>query len=255
MRNIFDSHAHYDSDAFDDDRKELISALPERGICGIINCASDIASSKACLELSREYDFIYAACGVHPEEAGSCNENWLNELRLMCNDENCVAIGEIGLDYHYDFTPRDIQLDVFEKQLILSKELELPVVIHDREAHEDIINLIKKHTPKGVVHCFSGSVEMAKEVIKAGMYIGLGGATTFKNARKPLEVAAAVPSDRLLIETDCPYMTPVPFRGQRNDSSFIPCTAEVIASVRSTTAQEILNITRQNANTLFGTAL
>lgn len=255
MRNIFDSHAHYDSDAFDDDRKELISALPERGICGIINCASDIASSKACLELSREYDFIYAACGVHPEEAGNCNENWLNELRSMCNDEKCVAIGEIGLDYHYDFTPRDIQLDVFEKQLILSKELNLPVVIHDREAHEDIINLIKKYTPKGVVHCFSGSVEMAKEVIKAGMYIGLGGATTFKNARKPLEVAAAVPSDRLLIETDCPYMTPVPFRGQRNDSSFIPCTAEVIASVRSTTAQEILNITRQNTNTLFGTSL
>ncbi len=255
MRNIFDSHAHYDSDAFDDDRKELISALPERGICGIINCASDIESSKACLELSREYDFIYAACGVHPEEADKCGEKWLDELRALCENEKCVAIGETGLDYHYEDVPRDIQLDVFEKQLILSKELDLPIVIHDREAHEDIINLIKKHTPRGVVHCFSGSVEMAREIIKAGMYIGLGGATTFKNARKPVEVAAAVPSDRLLIETDCPYMTPVPFRGQRNDSSFIPCTAEVIASVRNTTAQEILDITRSNANRLFGTSL
>ena len=252
MVNIFDSHAHYDSDAFDEDRNELISALPTRGVCGIINCASDILSSSACLALSEKYDFIYAACGVHPHEASKCEENWLSILREMCGKEKCVAIGEIGLDYHYDFSPRDIQIEVFEKQLILAKELDMPVVIHDREAHEDTMDLLKKYTPKGVVHCFSGSVEMAKEVLKIGMYIGLGGATTFKNARKPIEVAAMVPDDRLLIETDCPYMTPVPFRGQRNDSSFIPYSAEVIASVRNTTAQEILDLTKKNAQTLFG---
>lgn len=255
MNNIFDSHAHYDSEAFNDDRKELLNALPEQGVCGIINCASDMASSITSLELADEFEFVYVACGVHPHEAEGCKQGYLPVLKKLCMEEKCVAVGEIGLDYHYDFSPRDIQKKVFEQQLVLAKELDLPVIIHDREAHEDTMELLKHYKPKGVVHCFSGSVEMAKEVVKLGMYIGLGGAVTFKNARKPLEVAAFVPDEKLLIETDCPYMTPVPFRGKRCDSSYIPYTAEVIASARNSTAQAILDLTRKNANALFGLSL
>ena len=255
MNDIFDSHAHYDSEAFDNDRKELISALPEQGVCGIVNCASDIGSSKTSLALANEFDFIYAACGVHPHEAGKREEDYLETLKTLCGSEKCVAVGEIGLDYHYDFSPRDEQLLVFEEQIALANGLGLPIIVHDREAHEDTMNLLKKHKPRGVVHCFSGSAEMAKEVLKLGMYIGLGGAVTFKNARKPLEVAAMVPVDMLLIETDCPYMTPVPFRGQRNDSSFIPYTAQVLAQTKGVSPEEILDMTRANANRLFGTNL
>lgn len=250
--NIFDSHAHYDSDAFDDDRKELVNALPEQGVCGIINCGSDIASSLASLELADEFKFVYAACGVHPHEAEKCKSGYLPVLKKLCIEEKCVAVGEIGLDYHYNFSPRDIQKKIFEQQIVLALELDLPIIVHDREAHEDTMELLKKYKPKGVVHCFSGSVEMAKEILKLGMYIGLGGAVTFKNARKPKEVAGIVPDDYLLIETDCPYMTPVPFRGKRCDSSYIPYTAEVLAEVRGKTVNEILDLTRKNANTLFG---
>lgn len=250
--NIFDSHAHYDSDAFDDDRKELVNALPEQGVCGIINCGSDIASSLASLELADEFEFVYAACGIHPHEAEKCKSGYLPVLKKLCMEKKCVAVGEIGLDYHYDFSPRDIQKKIFEQQIVLASELDLPIIVHDREAHEDTMELLKKYKPKGVVHCFSGSVEMAKEILKLGMYIGLGGAVTFKNARKPKEVAGIVPDDYLLIETDCPYMTPVPFRGKRCDSSYIPYTAEVLAEVRGKTVNEILDLTRKNANTLFG---
>lgn len=254
MNGIYDSHTHYDSEAFDEDRFELLDSMPAKGVCGIINCASDMASSKTCLELADRYPYIYAACGVHPHEAEKSG-NYLPLLREMCGEEKCVAIGEIGLDYHYDFSPRDVQMRVFEEQIALAKELDLPIVVHDREAHEDTMALLKKYAPKGVVHCFSGSAEMAKEVIKLGMYIGLGGAVTFKNARKPLEVAAVIPDDRLLTETDCPYMTPVPFRGQRNDSSFIEYVALTLAAVRGTTPENILEISRRNANTLFKTEL
>ncbi len=253
--NIFDSHAHYDSEAFDADRKELLNALQQQGVCGIINCGTDIASSLVSLELSDEFGFVYAACGIHPHEAEGCKQGYLSVLKKLCSEKKCVAVGEIGLDYHYDFSPREIQQKVFEQQLVLAKELDLPVIVHDREAHEDTMMLLKRYKPKGVVHCFSGSAEMAKEVLKLGMYIGLGGAVTFKNARKPLEVAEMVPDDRLLIETDCPYMTPVPFRGKRCDSSFIPYTAEKLAEVRNTTAENILDLTRKNANILFGLEL
>lgn len=255
MNNIFDSHAHYDSSAFDDDRKELVSALPSQGVCGVINCASDLESCGTSLALAEEYPFIYAACGVHPEEIEKCGSDWFETIKAFCKHKKCVAVGEIGLDYHYVPETYEKQIYFFEKQIILANELDLPVIVHDREAHEDTMNILKKHRPKGVLHCFSGSVEMAKEVLKLGMYIGLGGAATFKNARKPLEVAAMIPDDRLLIETDCPYMTPVPFRGHRNDSSLIPYTAEVLASARNTDAQTILNQTRDNANTLFNTLL
>ncbi len=255
MNNIFDSHAHYDSEAFDDDRKELLDTLLSQGVCGIINCGSDMASSLKSLELADEYDFIYAACGVHPHEAEGCKAGYIDVLKKLCLEEKCVAVGEIGLDYHYDFSPREIQKQVFEQQLVLAKELDLPVIIHDREAHEDTFELLKRYKSKGVVHCFSGSAEMAKEIVKLGMYIGLGGAVTFKNARKPKEVAEVVPSDKLLIETDCPYMTPVPHRGKRCDSTYIPFTAEVIAEIRGTTLQGVLDLTRANANKLFGLEL
>ncbi len=255
MNGIFDSHAHYDDAAFDEDRHELLSALPRQGICAVINCASDIEGSRACLELSERYDYIYAACGVHPHEASKVGIGWLDELKTLCNSPKCVAVGEIGFDYHYDFSTPEEQLTIFESQLALANELSLPVVIHDREAHEDTLRLLKKYKPKGVLHCFSGSVELAREIVGIGMYIGLGGAVTFKNARKPVEVAAYVPADRLLTETDCPYMAPVPFRGQRCDSRMIANTVSVLAAVRGVSEEEILTITRENASRLFDVKL
>ncbi len=251
MNNIFDSHAHYDDDRFTEDRDELLKRVFESGVVGIVNCGSDLKSSITSLNLAAKYDKIYAAAGVHPHEAEEMGKNDLLLISDMLNDKKCVAVGEIGLDYHYDFSPRDIQKRVFEQQLIIAKEKDMPVIIHDREAHEDTMELLKKYRPKGVVHCFSGSAEMAKEVVKLGMYIGLGGAVTFKNAKKPISVAAAVPEDKLLIETDCPYMAPVPHRGERNDSSLIPFVAEIIASVRGITAQQVLDITCKNAKELF----
>ena len=253
---IFDSHAHYDSHNFDDDRHEILkNFLPKQNVVGIINCASDFESAEMTVKLCEQYDYIYGAVGVHPHETEKSGLFDEYRLKSLADNEKIVAIGEIGLDYHYDFSPKDIQKEWFEKQIILANELDLPVIVHDREAHKDTMDILTKYKPKGVVHCFSGSVETARETINLGMYIGLGGAVTFKNARKPREVAAVVPEDKLLIETDCPYMTPVPYRGQRCDSSFIPYTAEVIAEVRGVTPEEILNITRRNANTLFGLEL
>ncbi len=249
--NIFDSHAHYDDKKFDDDRDELLSSLFKNGVCNIVNCGSDLRSSITSLNLASKYNEVYAAVGIHPHEAESIGKNDLTLIADMLSDKNCVAVGEIGLDYHYDFSPRDVQRDIFEHQLQLAKEFDMPVIIHDREAHEDTLNLLKKYKPKGVVHCFSASSEMAQEIVKLGMYIGLGGAVTFKNAKKPLSVAATVPYDRLLVETDCPYMAPVPHRGERNDSSLIPFVAQVIASVRGINPQQVLDITCQNAKELF----
>ncbi len=252
INGIFDSHAHYDDRAFDEDRQSLLKSLPQKGIVAVVNCASDLNTSGASLSLTEYFDFIYAACGIHPHEAKSAPVGFADILKNYLEKDKCVAVGEIGLDYHYDFSPRDVQINVFEKQLALAKEFDMPVIVHDREAHEDTLNLLKKYKPKGVVHCFSGSVEMAKEIIKIGMYIGLGGAVTFKNAKKPCEVAAIIPDERLLIETDCPYMTPVPHRGERNSSDYIPFTAAKLAEIRSTDAQSIADITRRNACELFG---
>lgn len=252
MNNIFDSHAHYDDRAFDEDRNQLLDGLVELGVCGVLNCASDAKSSYACLDLALKYDFIYAACGVHPHSAADEDSMaFLDNLRQLFSDSKCLAIGEIGLDYHYDFSPRDIQLAVFEKQIRLALELEKPIVVHNREAHEDTLDLLKKYKPQGVLHSFSGSVEMAAELIKLGMYIGLGGVVTFKNARKPLEVARFVPLERLLLETDCPYLAPLPFRGKRSDSSMIAFTAEVIAAQKGLGAQELVNACTENTKRLF----
>lgn len=252
MENIFDSHAHYDDPAFDPDRDELLASLPGAGVCGIISCGTDVATSRYNLELAHRYNHIWAAAGFHPEAADRISEKDFVRLRELLADKRCVAVGELGLDYHYeDGAAREVQLSVLERQLQLANELDMPVIFHDRDAHADTLEILKKYRPKGVVHCFSGSVEMAQEIVGLGMYIGLGGAVTFKNARKPVAVAQYVPAERLLIETDCPYMTPVPFRGKRNDSALIANTAQKLAEIRGRTPEQILLETRQNAERLF----
>lgn len=252
MNNIFDSHAHYDDAQFDKDRDLLLSSLPSKGISGIINCGCSVGSSETAVELSEKYSFVYAAVGVHPEDIPTAGYGWLCEIEKLTSNKKVVAVGEIGLDYHYDdAAPREKQKEVFISQIELAIKKDLPVIVHDRDSHEDILNILKQYKPKGVVHCFSGSVEMAKEIIKLGMYIGIGGAVTFKNARKPVEVARYVPIDRLLCETDCPYMAPVPFRGKRNDSSLIPYSAEKLAEIKGISVQELLDRTDENAKRLF----
>lgn len=251
MNNIFDSHAHYNDEQFDIDRDSLLASLPEAGIVGIINCGTDVTSSLASLEMAEKYPFIYAACGYHPESALEFTDDNLLDIEKMLSHEKCVAVGEIGLEYHYDFVPKDVQKYVFEKHLELAVKYDMPVIVHDREAHADTMDLLKKYKPKGVLHCYSGSAEMAKEVLKMGMYIGLGGAVTFKNAVKPVEVAEMIPLDRLLLETDCPYMAPVPMRGKRNNSAYISYVAEKIADIKGVSPQELLDITAENTKNLF----
>ncbi len=253
MNNIFDSHAHYNDEQFDIDRDSLLASLPEAGIVGIINCGTDVNSSLASIEMAEKYPFVYAACGYHPESALEFKDVNLAEIEKMLSHKKCVAVGEIGLEYHYDFVPKDVQKYVFEKHLELAVQYEMPVIVHDREAHADTMELLKKYRPKGVLHCYSGSAEMAKEVLKMGMYIGLGGAVTFKNAVKPVEVAEMIPLDRLLLETDCPYMAPVPMRGKRNNSAYIAYVAEKIADIRGISPQELLDITAENTKRLFNT--
>lgn len=250
MNLIFDTHAHYDDKAFDDDRENVIDMLFKNGVCGVVNQGTDIKTSEFSINLARRYDGFYAAVGLHPECLDENSISDLDKIRELAKSEKVVAIGEIGLDYYYDI-PRDLQKTVFAKQLELAAELDMPVNIHDREAHGDTLEMLKKYKPKGIVHCFSGSVEMAKEIVKLGMYIGIGGVVTFKNARKTVEVIEAIPLERLVLETDCPYLSPVPFRGKRNDSSMIKYTAQRIAEIRNTTEEEILTITRRNAADVY----
>lgn len=252
MINIFDSHAHYTDKAFNDDRTELLGSLTESGICGVINCGADLKSSYESCQLATDYPFIYFACGIHPEEVDNLPKDYIDQLKNLATNQRCVAIGEIGLDYYWRQDNKDLQKKIFKEQLLLAKELSLPVIIHDRDAHEDTLTILKEFKPKGVLHCFSGSVEMAKEVLKLGMYIGLGGAVTFKNARKPVEVAQMLPTEKLLLETDCPYMAPVPMRGKRNNSAYITYVAEKIGEIKNIPPQEILDITSNNAKELFG---
>lgn len=251
-KNIFDTHAHYDDERFSEDSGELLSSFTANGISGVITCGVNAESSKASIEIANKYPFVFAAVGYHGLNTEDLTDDYLDILRELVKEEKVVAIGEIGLDYHYEKETRNVQLEIFRRQIELANEFKLPVIVHDREAHEDTLNILRELKPKGVVHCFSGSVEMAKEVIKLGMYIGLGGAVTFKNAVKPVEVAKYVPENRLLLETDAPYMTPVPFRGKRCTSLHIPYTAEKIAEVRGIDTQYLLDITDQNARELFG---
>lgn len=253
MAGIFDSHAHYDDTAFDIDRYQLLPALHAGGVEGILNCASHVKSALTGIRLAQRYPFIWCAAGIHPEEAAHAAEKDLILIEKLLSHPKVVAVGEIGLDYHYeDACPRDIQRHWFKKQLEMAARHELPVVVHDREAHEDTLRLLRESHARGVIHCFSGSVEMAREAIRRGLYIGLGGVVTFKNARKAVEVAADIPLDRLLLETDAPYMAPVPFRGKRCDSSMIAHTAAKIADLRGITVEHLLAQNRQNIRALFG---
>lgn len=251
MTHIFDSHAHYDDERFSEDVYELLDALPEKGVSGIISCGVNVESTRFAQALAQKYSYIYAAAGFHPLNLEDVPDNTEQLLRELLKGPKTVAVGEIGLDYHYEKESRVAQLALFEMQLRLAKELDLPVIVHDREAHDDTLKLLKEIQPKGVVHCFSGSVEMAKEILKLDMYIGLGGAVTFKNAVKPVEVAAMVPAERLLLETDAPYMTPVPFRGKRCDSSHIAYTAARIAEIRGVDTQALCEQTETNTRRLF----
>lgn len=251
LHNIFDAHAHYDDKWFDEDRHSLLSSMPEKGVSGIVNASVDIPSAKTAIAFAEQYPFVYACAGIHPENLEGLPDDYPDQLAALLQHPKVVALGEIGLDYYWDI-PRGPQQRVFERQLQLAKELDVPVVIHDRDAHGDTMELLRKYRPKGLMHCFSGSVEMLKEVLRLGLSISLGGTVTFKNARVPVEVAAAVPIDRLLLETDAPYLSPVPLRGKRNDSSNIAYTAARIAEIRGMDAQELADITAANARRLYG---
>lgn len=250
--SIFDSHAHYESEQFDTDRDELLQALPQRGVVGIINMGTDILTCRQTISLTEKYDYIYGAVGIHPECAKDLPDNWLSQLRTFLQHNKIIAVGEIGLDYHWlELCPKERQQEVFSVQLELAGELDYPVVLHDREAHGDMMDFMRKYRPKGVMHCFSGSVEMARELIKLGLYIGLDGPVTFKNARHSVEVAKEIPLEKLLLETDAPYMAPVPFRGKRNDSSYIRYIGERIAEIRGVAPEVIFNATTENTKRLF----
>lgn len=246
---IFDSHAHYDDIAFDEDRYFLLKEMNENGVCGIVTCAVNNSSSKDVIKLSNDFDFIYCAVGIHPENIDDGYD--LSEIKELAKHKKCVAIGEIGLDYNFNDNNKEEQKKLFEEQIILANELDLPIIVHDRDAHEDTLNLLKKYKPKGVVHCFSGSTEMANEILKIGMYIGIGGVVTFKNAKKLPDVVKIIPDKKLLIETDCPYLSPEPFRGKICHSGLIPFTAQKIAELRNTSRDDILKMTLINAKTLF----
>ncbi len=250
-QNIFDTHSHYDDEQFNDDRDSLLAALPSRGVIAAVSCGCDLNSTETNKKLAEKYEYIYFAAGFHPENLESFSIDDLEKIKKYARHEKCVAIGEIGLDYHWMASPKETQKEFFAAQCELANELDMPVIVHDREAHADTLDILKEYRPKGVLHCFSGSAETAKEIVKMGMYIGLNGVATFKNARKSIEAAKAVPIERLVLETDCPYLAPVPHRGKRNDSSFIPFIAERLGEELGLSAQELLDITAQNAKRLY----
>ena len=249
---LFDTHAHLDDARFDEDRESVIGSLQNAGISLVVNVGADMEGSRASVALAERYDFIYASVGVHPDETGSLTEADMETLAQYAARPKVVAIGEIGLDYHWMASDKDTQTAFFRRQIQLAKEVDKPIIVHDREAHGDTLELLQALQPKGVVHCFSGSKEMAKEIIKLGMYIGLNGVATFKNARKALEVVETIPLERLVLETDCPYLAPEPCRGQRNNSALIPHIAARIGQVLGLSPQAVLRQTAENARALYG---
>lgn len=253
---LFDTHAHYDAEAFDQDRDAVLASLPERGITLAVNPGCDIASSKKALELAEKWPFLYAAVGYHPENCGSYVPEDLEVIRRLAQHPKAVAIGEIGLDYYWEENPpREHQRKVFRDQLALAREMDLPVIVHDREAHADSMSVIKEFPQvRGVFHCFSGSAEMARELVRLGWMISFTGVLTYKNARRAIEAAQAAPLDSLMIETDSPYMAPVPCRGQRNDSGLVRHVCEKLAELKGISFEECARITLENGKRFYGIA-
>ena len=251
---IFDSHAHYDDEDFDTDRHQVLQSLKEQGVDFVLNAACDVKSCRTTLQLTHQYDFVYGSAGIHPHSAAEVleDESYIELIKQCAANERIVAIGEIGLDYHYDFSPREAQKAVFIRQMQLARELSMPVIIHSREATADTLEILKMFPEvTGVVHCFSGSDQTALEVLKLGYFVGFTGSVTFKNNKKGPAAAAVVPLDRLLIETDCPYMAPVPLRGKRCDSTMLPHVAQKLAEIKGVTPQEIIDCARENTLKLF----
>ena len=251
----FDSHAHLDATRFNDDRQEILEDLKNHGVTRIMNVGCDLVSSERSVALAEAYDFIYASVGSHPDDADHVDGKLLDHYRQLASHPKVRAIGEIGLDYHYEDVPRGQQIIAFEEQIELAEALKLPAIVHMREATEDVMTIVKRHPDlRGVFHCFSGSADLARWLVDRGWYLGFTGVVTFKNARRALEAVEAIPIDRILIETDCPYMAPEPYRGRRNDSRLVPLVAKKIAELKGLTPEEMGLQTAQNANTLFGIA-
>ena len=254
MNEIFETHAHYDDEAFDEDRDLILQSLQDKGVCGVVTAGADLKSSLKAIELSQKYEYIYAAVGVHPENVSeNLDENYLEKLStLISENQKVVAVGDIGLDYHFRTDNKELQKEVFINQIKLANKLGLPVLVHDREAHADTMEILKNLRPRGIVHCFSGSLEMANEVARLGMFLGIGGVVTFKNAKTILEVVRGMPLDVMVLETDAPYMAPTPFRGKRCDSSMIKYTAQRVAEIKGANVSDVLEITKNNAKKRFG---
>lgn len=250
---FFDTHAHYDDEAFDADREELIASLPGKGISLVLNPGCDLESSRAAISYAGKYDYFYAAVGWHPHEARNFNKESVAFIRESAARAKIMAIGEIGLDSHYNFSEPQAQMSAFVAQMELARELALPVIVHDREAHADCLEVISRYPQvSGVFHCYTGSAEMAKALVKKGWYLSFTGAITFKNARRALEAIQVIPNDRIMIETDAPYLSPVPYRGKRNDSTNLPYMAQVIADIKSLTLEEAASLTMENGKRFFG---
>ena len=250
---IFDTHAHYDDEQFDTDRKELLMSMATEGVGTIVNVGASYDSCQKVVDMAQEYPFMYAAVGIHPDEVGALNEVSFAQMKQLFQREKVVAVGEIGLDYYWDKESHDQQKKWFIRQLDLAKELNLPVLIHSREAAADTLEIMKEEAGglSGVIHCFSYSREMAQEYVKMGFYIGIGGVVTFKNAKKIKEVAEAIPLEKILLETDCPYLAPVPYRGKRNDSRYIRYVAEEIARLKDIFYEEVIRQTEENARKMY----
>ena len=251
---IFDTHAHYDSGGFNADREEIVAALPGGNVGLVVNPGCDVESSRMAVALAEKFPHVYAAVGIHPSDCAGTDETAYEALRELAKHEKVVAIGEIGLDYYWDTNPpREFQQEVFRRQIQLALELDLPVCIHDREAHGDSLSMVLEYPNlRGVFHCFSGSPEMAQELLKRGWYLGFDGPITYKNARRSPEVVAITPLDRIVIETDAPYLTPVPFRGKRNDSRYLSYVVEKLAEWKGVTVEEMERITWENGARLYG---
>ena len=251
---IFDTPAHYDSSAFKSDRDEVLTALPDAGVGLVVNAGCEIPSSKYGIQLAERYPHVYAAAGIHPSDCGDCTDADIAAVRELCRHPKVVAVGEIGLDYYWQDNPsREFQQKIFRQQIEVALELDLPVIVHDREAHGDTMAVLFDYPKaRGVVHCFSGSPEMARELVKRGWYLGFDGPVTYKNAKKGPEVLAETPLDRIVIETDAPYLTPVPYRGKRNDSRYLPYVVEKLAEWKSLSPGEMERITWENGLRLYG---